>query len=32
MVPGLRGMFIDPSVLGILVTKTFVCKQVKGDV
>ena len=28
IVPGLRGMFIDPSVLSILVRKTFMCKQV----
>jgi hypothetical protein len=29
IVPGLRGMFIDPSVLSILVKKTFMCKQVR---
>jgi hypothetical protein len=29
IVPGLRGMFIDPSVLSILVRKTFMCKQVR---
>jgi hypothetical protein len=28
IVPGLRGMFIDPIILSILVRKTFICKQV----